>query len=324
MVTGRSMLPPFLRKIDPSATENGVYTEAVFVHSDGLGSAHSIWWHPAVPLVESTVILFIPGNPGLAGFYTEYLSELHSRSPNIAILAHAHLAHTPKSIDQSVFTNPSSVGLPAQLKSAIEALDAVKQTLQPKNIVLVGHSLGGWLCLQVLKARPEEVSGAFLLFPSLCNMAATPNGRKLSRFFRSPMPLIAALLSPLLRILPNFVYTAIYHNWPIPQLNVLHDLLRSPTAIYACLTLADEEMKTIVGLDEGLMNEQQHKLWLYFAQYDDWVGESREGIIKAFRPDHEAVRVVHGEADIPHAFCINHGKTIAQQSFIWLQEGGFL
>jgi len=197
MVAGHSVLPPFLRKIGPSTSENRVYTEAVFTHSDGLGSAHSIWWHPAVSLAESTVILFVPGNPGLAGFYTEYLSELHSRSPNIAILAHSHLAHTPKCIDQSVFTNPGSVGLSAQLKSTIEALDAVKQTLQPKNIVLVGHSLGGWLCLQVrppmiiiyhqilrfsqiLKARPEEVSGAFLLFPSLCDMAATPNGRKLS------------------------------------------------------------------------------------------------------------------------------------------------
>ena len=142
-------IPPFLRKTDPSAANDGAYTETVFTHSDGLGSAHSIWWHPAVSLAESTVILFVPGNPGLAAFYTEYLSELHSRSPILAILAHSHLAHTPRVLDQQVFTNPSSVGLPAQLKSAIEAFDAVKHTLQPKNIVLVGHSLGGWLCLQV-------------------------------------------------------------------------------------------------------------------------------------------------------------------------------
>ena len=149
MVAGSSMLPPFLRKIDHSAADGGVYTEAIFTHSGGLGSAHSIWWHPAVSLAESTVILFVPGNPGLAEFYTEYLSELHSRSPNLAILAQSHLAHTPRVLDQPVFTNPSSVGLPAQLKSAIEAFDAVKRTLQPKNIVLIGHSLGGWLCLQV-------------------------------------------------------------------------------------------------------------------------------------------------------------------------------
>lgn len=43
--------------------------------------------------------------------------------------------------------------------------------------------------LQILKARPEEVSGAFLLFPSLCNMATTPNGRKLSVSVRKRLKL---------------------------------------------------------------------------------------------------------------------------------------
>ena len=147
----------------------------------------------------------------------------------------------------------------------------------------------------------QEVICEFIRGSELYDKAKLPN----QLFFRPPIPLIAALLSPLLRILPNFVHTAIFYNWPIPQLNALRDLLRSPTAIYACLTLADEEMKTIVGLDEGLMNEQQHKLWLYFAEYDDWVGESREEIIKTFHSDHEAVRVVHGEAGILHAFCIS-------------------
>jgi hypothetical protein len=110
------------------------------------------------------------------------------------------------------------------------------------------------------------------------------------------------------------------------------------------LTLADEEMKTIVALDEGLLSEHQHKLWLYFAKRDDWVGDGREEIIQAFHPDHEAVQVVHGEPDIPHAFCISkrgvwfaelhvqlkilktadHGDVLAQQSFAWLKEGGFL
>ena len=128
------------------------------------------------------------------------------------------------------------------------------------------------------------------------------------RFFRSPIPLAAALLSPLLRIIPGFVYRIVHRDWPAPQLKVLRDLLRSPTAIYACLTLADEEMKTIKALDEGLMREHQHKLWLYFAEQDDWVGDGREEIIKAFHPDHEAVRVVHDKADIPHAFCISESS----------------
>lgn len=149
MDTRHSTLPPFLRKLNPSVVDDGAYVEASFTHSGGLGTAHSIWWHPAAPLAESTIVLFVPGNPGLAAFYTEYLSELRCRSPSLGILAHSHLGHAPGVIDQPVFIHPDSVGLPTQLKSAIEALDAVKQTLRPKHIVLVGHSLGGWLCLQV-------------------------------------------------------------------------------------------------------------------------------------------------------------------------------
>ena len=135
-------------------------------------------------------------------------------------------------------------------------------------------------------------------------------------FFRPPIPLAAALMSPLLRILPNFAYTAIFRDWPASQINVLRDLIRSPTAIYACLTLADEEMRTITNLDEGLMNEHQHKLWLYFAEHDDWVGDSREEVIRTFHPDYEVVRIVHGEADIPHAFCISESGVYVLWGFI--------
>lgn len=66
----------------------------------------------------------------------------------------------------------------------------------------------------------------------------------------------------------------------------------------------------ITELDEGLIDEHQHKLWLYFAEHDDWVGDSREEIIGAFHPDHKAVRIVHGEADIPHAFCISESGVL--------------
>jgi hypothetical protein len=69
-------------------------------------------------------------------------------------------------------------------------------------------------------------------------------------------------------------------------------------------------MRTITELDEELMNEHQHKLWLYFVEHDDWVGDSKEEIIGTFHADHEAVRIVHGEADIPHAFCISESGVL--------------
>lgn len=141
-------LPDFLRPLR-ELSQSAAYTHAVFQHSDPLGSAHAIWW-PAEQVQASTVILFVPGNPGLCSFYTEFLSEIHAKSDgNLAIMAHAHLGHTPEVIDQDVFKNLKSIALDSQVKSAVEALDAIKLVLKPTHVVLIGHSMGAWVILQV-------------------------------------------------------------------------------------------------------------------------------------------------------------------------------
>lgn len=69
--------------------------------------------------------------------------------------------------------------------------------------------------------------------------------------------------------------------------------------------MSDDEMKSIRELDVALLNENRRRIWMYFAEKDDWVGEEREVVIRAFDPDPGTIRVVHGERDIPHAFCIS-------------------
>ena len=170
--------------------------------------------------------------------------------------------------------------------------------------------LRGSRVVQMVKARSEDISAAFLLFPSLCNMGGTPKGDILSvgqprnpisndeaklssqPFFRGPMPKVASVFSPLSRLLPGFAYGLILPDWPEPQRNILRDLLQSPPAVRACLALANEGMKEIEALDEELTREQQHKLWLYFGRKDGWVGEKNENsIIETLHPDHKADRV---------------------------------
>lgn len=150
-----SMLPPFLQPqaLAPGLLEGDSYFNAKFNHSGSLGSAHAIWWPSSEPMNDSTVILFVPGNPGLVSFYTEFLSEIHEKVPNLAILAHAHLGHTPATIDQNVFKDPASVTLDSQLKSAIEALDAITLVLKPKRVMVISHSMGAWLTLQVCQRK---------------------------------------------------------------------------------------------------------------------------------------------------------------------------
>lgn len=59
---------------------------------------------------------------------------------------------------------------------------AIRSAFGPSpKIVFAAHSVGSWLVLQALKNLPSsEISGTFLLFPTICNIGNTPNGRRLS------------------------------------------------------------------------------------------------------------------------------------------------
>lgn len=89
------------------------------------------------------------GNPGLLGFYATFLSAIHHKlEGDIAILAHAHLGHTPE-IDASRVPQDAS-RLVAQVEGVVETLDAVISTYGAKpKIIVVGHSVGSWVALQV-------------------------------------------------------------------------------------------------------------------------------------------------------------------------------
>lgn len=109
--------------------------------------------------------------------------------------------------------------------------------------------------------------------------------------------------------------------------------------------MAHEEMRDIKSLDVDLLQRHKHRLHLYFAEQDDWVGDNKNAIIEVFRGELDAIKVVHGRQDIPHAFCISksftsesyirhflltyslgivdHGEDVAQQCHEWLVDGMF-
>ncbi|KAJ7492794.1 hypothetical protein FB451DRAFT_1219594 [Mycena latifolia] len=303
-----SHLPTFLVPFGEPA-KSPPYYQAVFNHST-LGPAHSLWWnstqHEESP---EAIFLFIPGNPGLVNFYIEFLNSLHAKHPGLAIFAHAHLAHTPE-IHAMKSEGPN--GLVAQIQSAIEALDSVRAAFPETKVIIGGHSIGAWVALQVMKARPSDVHKAFMLCPTLTHMADTPNGRRLKWLFRPPFPRIVSYISYLTRPLPLSLF---FPDWPFPQLAVLRSFLNSPATIFACMSMAHEEMLTVRELDTPLLEEHRHRIYLYFAKEDEWVSTHKATIVRSFLAV-EATRVV--EADVPHAFCIKHSEEAASQCSAWL------
>lgn len=123
--------------------------------------------------------------------------------------------------------------------------------------------------------------------------------------FHPPLPRLISCASIALRILPRCILSFLYRDWPAAQVDVLQALIRSPAAIYACLTLAYNEMNTIKELDVDLLQKYRDRIHIFFADTDGWVGGQKETIIKALDADQESVQIIHGQHDIPHAFCIS-------------------
>ncbi|KAJ7225697.1 hypothetical protein GGX14DRAFT_421782 [Mycena pura] len=295
-------LPPFLTPLAHSTASRP--RQAVFNHPS-LGPAHSLWWNSQNGMPPEAVLVFIPGNPGILDFYTAYLTCLHQQNPNMAIFGHAHLAHTP-----TLAHLRREYGLRAQVQSAIEAIDAVRNAFGKVKIVLSSHSVGSWIALQVLKARPTDVAQALLLCPTVTHIADTPNGRRLSWVFRSPFPWITSWLSYLTRPL---CLSMLFPHWPVPQISALRSLLNSPPTVFACLTMAHEEMEIIRELDASLLDEHKHLLYIYFATDDGWVAHHKATILRAFVEEERAV-----QGSVPHAFSINHSEQVASQCSLWL------
>jgi pimeloyl-ACP methyl ester carboxylesterase len=98
-------------------------------------------------LLTQRVIVCPPGNPGLVDFYIPFLSGVYSRYPssNFAIVAHGHLGHCP----HLQANHQPEESLNIQVQTSLEVLDAISALYAKTRIVVVGHSVGAWLALQV-------------------------------------------------------------------------------------------------------------------------------------------------------------------------------
>jgi hypothetical protein len=137
----------------------------------------------------------ISGNPGLLNYYLPFLNHLHGLlPPTHAIISTSHVGHSP-----NLPAPAQPVDLFGHLDAKVELASALRQSLdawsdgtkgdaggqftssRPK-LVIMGHSVGGWLMVEVIKRmnRHERlVHAGYVLFPSLGYLAESRNGRTL-------------------------------------------------------------------------------------------------------------------------------------------------
>jgi pimeloyl-ACP methyl ester carboxylesterase len=116
-------------------------------------------------------------------YYDTFLSSIHSTAPLYwEIIGLGHVAqspdHPPSAREALKATNSPLPTLQDQIDSKIEFLDSLRaQFSSDTKVVLIGHSVGAYICQEITKRRPNMIYRMYGLFPSLAHIGETPNGK---------------------------------------------------------------------------------------------------------------------------------------------------
>ncbi|XP_025658042.1 uncharacterized protein [Arachis hypogaea] len=115
--------------------------------------------HAVAPIMH---VLLLPGNPGVILFYKDFVEFLYDQlEGNASITAIGHISHTRKNWEHGRLFS-----LEEQINHKV---DFIREELQKNEIpiVLVGHSIGSYIAIEIFKRFPGKVKYCVGLYPFL-------------------------------------------------------------------------------------------------------------------------------------------------------------
>lgn len=273
------------------------------------------------------VVICITGNPGLPGFYTQFMSTIHQNiDSNIPVWVIGHAGHDdpPQSSILQVpllQDNEDKFNLKGQIKHKIDFIE----TYVPKGVKihLIGHSIGAWMILELLKIPEinERIQKCYMLFPTLEKMVESPNGKRFTNFCIPFLKVILLLLRLLYKI-PLFIKIFIIYVYfwfsSIPNFYIGTAVKYSkPAVIERAIFLANDEMATVRNLDIPQIKNNIKLLKFYFGTTDGWVPISYYNNLKEKVPNADAIL---DNKHIEHAFVLRSSKLMGNILADWIKQ----
>jgi pimeloyl-ACP methyl ester carboxylesterase len=128
------------------------------------------------------LLAVIPGNPGDAVFYRDFVRALEAHGHEVTVASHLLLAEPPDSL------LPYALH---QVEAITRYLGATGRSAADVELVLVGHSVGAYLAHLIVARQLLPVARVFLLCPFLSRPAFS--GRLILKLATSPRLLRACL-----------------------------------------------------------------------------------------------------------------------------------
>ncbi|KAL7198136.1 hypothetical protein ACSBR2_020622 [Camellia fascicularis] len=217
-------------------------------------------------------VLFIPGNPGVISFYTDFLENLYELLGGTAsITAVGHISQTEKNWEH---------GRLFSLEEQIDhKIDFIKHELQNSEvpIILVGHSIGSYISIEMFRRSPEKVIYCIGLYPFLAVNTESSKQATIKRLATSPI-LSAAVSSVvgLLGLLPTkasrfLVTKSVGKSWSTTAVDALCTHVLQYHVIRNVLFLAVTEFKKLSETpDWTFMRGKQSQIAFLFGVGDHW------------------------------------------------------
>ncbi|KAA8518509.1 hypothetical protein F0562_015983 [Nyssa sinensis] len=217
-------------------------------------------------------VLFIPGNPGVVSFYTDFLESLYELLGGTAsVTAIGHISHMEKDWEHG-----SLFSLQEQIDHKMNFIQSELQNFEIP-IIVVGHSIGSYISIEMLRRAPEKVIYCIGLYPFLAVNTESSTQSIIRRIAASPI-LCAALSSivALLGLLPThasrfLVTKSVGKSWSATAVEALCTHVLQYHTMRNVLFMAMTEFKKLSETpDWSFMRGNQNQIAFLFGIDDHW------------------------------------------------------
>lgn len=273
------------------------------------------------------LFLIIPGNPAVVGFYKTFMQSLYcgfNKEYPVWAISHAGHCSPPRGMDMTDEHDhqiDDVFGLNGQIEHKLFFL---RQNVPADvKLVLIGHSIGCYIILEMMKRSPElKVLKSILLFPTIERMAQSPQGKMMTPWLCNLRYMVYVPLY-LLSFLPEVIKTflvklALRGIKSVDETSVVAALILfrlecSANAMY----LGSQEMVKVIERDNATITQYLSKLIFYYGAEDSWCPVQ---YYEDIRKDFPKGNIWLCDKGYRHAFVLDSGKEVASLVINWLNE----
>ncbi|XP_069742545.1 lipid droplet-associated hydrolase isoform X3 [Narcine bancroftii] len=281
------------------------------------------WLKDETNTSSNVLFLIIPGNPGIVYYYKLFMQVLHRtliRKYPVWAISHAGHCIPPEGMEMMEDINPEDIfGLNGQIEHKLAFLR--KNVPKDTKIVLIGHSIGCHMILEMMKQEPGlQVLKAILLFPTIERMAESPQGKLMTPVLCNLRYLIYMTIY-FLSFLPESVKASLV-RWALQGLQLDEATVTASLNLFSvscaanAMYMGSQEMMQVVQRDDSTIKLFLHKLIFYYGSNDHWCPVSYYEDMKRSFPEGTILLCQKG---IRHAFVLDANVEMAQMIIEWLR-----